>query len=161
MMIPPAEITSANYVSSFCSRYYPWFVDLGYPRLDVIEFADGEWGIIQMESMPIVPSLTKWRMVLQGIRHVEVSYGFIKKYIEQIDIQRKAFWDREEAKSRAAHEEAEKAENAAIERAEKAYGAIRQNPALMERIARNGMQEMDLRRIARHVPKSELKRTAP
>jgi hypothetical protein len=156
MTHPKAQITANNYVSYFCSRYYPWFLDLGYPRLDVIEYTDGEWGIIQMESGPIIPAETKWRLVLQGIRNVEISWSFIRKYVHMIDNQRREYWDREAARSRAVEAEYEAKEDAAVDRAERVFQAIKRNDGLMNRIARNGLSEMDPRRLARHVPKHQL-----
>lgn len=156
MYVPEPGVRSHNYVSYFCSPFHVWFHHMGYPKLDVLQYEDGEWAIIQMYSAPVIPAETKWRRVLEGMQHVEISYGFIKKYVEQIDIERKAFWDREEAKSRAAEEDEVKTDLHREEMVDKAYMAIRQNPALMDRIARNGLYEMDPTQIWKNIPNHRL-----
>lgn len=151
--------TARDYVSYFFSEYHPWFVELGYPLLDVIQFSDGhgEWGIIQCQTMPIVPSITKWKVVLSEIKNVEISFSFIEKWTAEIDLQRKAFWDREDAKTKALDVQEDATDRHREDMVRRAHLAITRNPALMERIAKNGIQEMDLDKIRKHIPKHKLR----
>lgn len=150
------RVTLGNYVSYFCSPYYVWFQDLGYPRLDLLQYEDGEWAIVQMLNSPVVPAETQWRAVLSGMRNIEISHSFIRKYVEEIDIQRRAFWDREEAKSELADKEEAALDAHREDMVERAHKAITQNPDLMDRIAKNGIQEMDIRKIHSHIPTHRL-----
>lgn len=149
---------AANYVSSMCSKYHPWFMEWGYPRLDIVKYGDGEWSIIEYETMPIIPSMTKWKVILSGFRHVEITPHFVKRQVEKHDLQRREVWEREEAKARAVEEEHERAERALEDRVERATKAITRNEALRERIAKNGIKEMDLRMMHRHVPKHHFRK---
>lgn len=139
-----------------CSKWYPWLVELGYPQLDVVKYDDGEWAVIEYYRTPVIPSLTPWKVVLSGMRHLEISKGFLKKYIDEIDLQKKAIWEREERRTQKMLAEKEAQEQAAHDRVDTAFKAIRYNPDLMERIAKNGLSEMNLDKIARHVPSTEL-----
>lgn len=138
------------------SKYHKWFVELGYPQLDIQVYPDGEWSIIEYQNAPIIPSLTKWKVILRGMRNIEISRGFVAKYIAQIDPMKKAFWERENARTKRAVEEAEAKERHAVEASERAAAAITSNPDLMGRIAKNGMQEMDLDNLRKHIPSSRL-----
>lgn len=151
------------------SRWYTWFVDLGYPELDIQEHwswhavperagggmvyaPDGSWSIIKYLNSPIIPSLTRWQLVLGVMENVGITTGFVEKYVKQLDTSRKEFWDREEAKTRAVEEEHARVERHQTEFVDRAHGAITKNPDLMERIAKNGLQEMDLSKIRRNIP---------
>lgn len=140
------------YPSTWCSDWYVWFVELGYPMLDIRTWPDGEWAILQYHSKPYVPSLTKWHWVLTELRNVEITPGFVKKWIEALDQTRKEIWDREADKTAEIDREQKALERHKLEMVDRAHQAITRNDALMERIARNGFQEMDLPRIARHIP---------
>jgi hypothetical protein len=85
--------------SYMVSDYHRLFVEMGYPELDILKYPDGEWHIIQYYSRPIIPCLTKWQVVLGPMRNVDISRGFLEKYIRQCDITKRAFWDREERKT--------------------------------------------------------------
>lgn len=145
-----------TYVSSFCSKYHPWFMEMGYPLLDIIEYEDGEWSIIEMEHMPIIPAETKWKHILTGMRNIEISKAFIRKYIDQIDTCKKAFWDREEMETEKVNMQEEEREKHREEFSDKAFEAIRGNPWLMDRIVKNGLGEINLDRIMKHIPRARL-----
>lgn len=138
------------YISYFTSRYYPIFVELGYPQLDVREITDGSWCILEMMRSPVIPSLTKWRDVLGPIKHVEISKGFIQKYVTAIDTMKDGLWDRERKKTRDMLLEKESIDRRREDLSNRAFLAMRQNPALMERIAKYGLAAMDLNDIAKH-----------
>ena len=146
---------TARYDEYVWSKWHPWFVDMGYPLLDINRYADGEWSIIQWLTRPVVPAITEWQSVLSGMRNVDITRGFVEKYIKQADMQRKAFWDREDAASREAEDEFESKELHAEELATKATEAIMGNDDLCQRIVKKGMGEMDPLKIARHVPSNK------
>lgn len=139
-----------------CSPYYVWFCELSYPNLDIREWDDGEWAIIEYYNSPVVPSLTRWNYVLQGLKNILITPGFITKYVHQLDLHRKEVWDALDAKEKAQDEEKARVEAHAQDTAEKAKNAIMQNPGLVERIAKNGLQEMNLENIAKHIPRHQL-----
>lgn len=143
--------------SSFFSKYHKWFIELGYPNLDIVHYQDGSWDIIQVERNPEIPSLTIYKTVLGNMKNIEITYSFCKKYIEEIDLEKKAIWDREEAKTKKMEAEQEALENHRYEFADMAYKAVRYNPDLMDRIATRGMSEMNLDKIAQNIPYCELK----
>jgi len=143
--------------SGMVSRYYPMFCKLGYPQLDVIRFEDGEWCIIEYLNAPLVPSLTKWHHVLKGLRNIEITEGFLKKFIRQIDPRERAFWDREQNATNRMEQEKIEQEQFIEYRVEQTVKALSKNEALKERIAKNGVQELDLHKIARHIPPNQLK----
>lgn len=152
-MIRPGFYNSC-YISYMQSPYHVWFVTLGYPELDILQYDDGEWHIIQYYNSPVVPSMTQWQSVLGPMRNVEISFGFCAKYIKNLDLSMKAFWDREEGKTKEMLDEHEALENHKMDMVERASQAFLRNPHLMERIARNGIEEMDLRSIEKHLPRS-------
>jgi hypothetical protein len=145
-----------SYVSYACSKYHKWFREMGYERLDIVTYPDGEWAIIEFEKVPVVPCIARWKVVLSGLRHIEITKGFVKKYLSKIDNTRQEFWDIERAKTRAVFAEQDAKERAGKDRAELAYQALRRNPNVMERIAKNGLHEMNLDRIVKHIPTQKL-----
>jgi hypothetical protein len=139
--------------STMVSRYHRWFRELGYPLLDVQEYPDGEWSIIQYMKTPIIPSLTQWNHVLTGLRNIEISRGFVENYVNALDTQKKLFWDMEEFKSAQVEMEGDAKEAHAEALADRCTAAVTRNPAMMDRIAKNGVGEINLAKIARHIPK--------
>lgn len=140
------------YPSTWCSDYYAWFVALGYPLLDIRTWPDGEWAILQYHGKPYVPSLTKWHWVLTDLKNVEISPSFVEKWVGALDLTRQEIWDREAAKTKEIDREQTALQRHNEEMVDRAHQAITRNPDLMERIARHGFEEMDLRRIARNIP---------
>ncbi len=136
------------------SKYHKWFVELGYPQLDIVEYEDGEWSIIEYLRSPVIPAQTQWNCILSGMRNIIPSYSFCEKYVQMLDTQKRYYWDMEELKSKKAEMSAEDVEKHGEELAERAHFVATHNPFLMERIAKNGMQELDLRNIAKHIPRS-------
>lgn len=149
-------IRSAGYISYIQSPWHVWFRELGYPLLDIQLFHDGEWEICQYLRSPVIPSLTPVQSVLSGLRNIEISKGFVEKYVESLDVTKRAFWEREEAKSAQVEKDAVAKEVHAEEFATAATAAIVQNPDLMDRIARKGLAEMDITKIASNIPRSRL-----
>lgn len=153
-----------------CGPYWCWFVELGYPNLDIFEHnmlyqlseneflhgPSGAWSIIEYYNSPVIPSLTRWNFVLSDIRNVVPTKGFVEKYVQGLDLHRKAVWDAAEAKSKEADDRHADLEKHAEDTAEAAFTSIRQNPDLMERIAKNGLCEIDPRKLIKHVPSHQL-----
>jgi hypothetical protein len=139
-----------------CSPYYIWFKELGYEQLDIREFDDGEWAIIEYYNSPVIPSLTRWNYVLQGLRNILITPGFITKYVKQLDLRQNEYWDQCEAKTKAMETEKDRLEAHAQDTAERAKNAIIQNPELVERIAKKGMNEISLSNIVKHIPRNKL-----
>jgi hypothetical protein len=144
------------YPDAFWSKYHDWFVELGYPQLDIQVYEDGEWSIIETMNAPIMPSLSKFKVILRGMKNVIISRGFVEKYIKQIDPQRKEFWERERLATKAAEDAVEIREKHSEEFAAKASEAVLGNDALMERIAEKGIEEMDLTKIRENIPNNKL-----
>lgn len=141
-----------NYISYMQSPYHIWFVEMGYPELDILQYEDGEWHIFQYYNSPVVPALTKWQTVLGPMRNVPINYDFCHRFAHALDINRRDFWAREQAKSQQVEDEWERVEKHAEESATRATQAVMRNPDLVERIAKNGIQEINLPRILRHIP---------
>jgi len=144
-------------VSYANSDYYHWFVELGYPQLDIVVFEDGEWAIREFYSCPIVPSMTQWKYVLQGMRHIEITKSFVEKWCHRLDLTRKEMWDLEEAKTAKVEADHAAVEVHREEFANAALNIIKKNDDLVERVAKNGPQEINLDKIAKHIPESKLR----
>jgi hypothetical protein len=110
------------------------------------------WEIIQYETIPLIPSMTKFMTVLGPMKNVPITTGFVEKYVNLLDTHQKAFWDREEKATRAVYEERAAQDRWREEAADRAHKAILGNPDLMERVSRNGLAEMELGRLRRHIP---------
>lgn len=146
-----AAVTQANYVSYMVSPYNAWFRELGYPELDIQEYDDGEFAIIQYHRSPVVPALTPWSHVLTKLRHIEKSLDFCKRYSSQLDLEKRHVWDEQDKLERRAREDMRTEDEYAEDWANRAFKVIKGNPALYERIAKNGLKEMGLRRISRNI----------
>lgn len=158
-MIRP-QVNQYNYISSVCTRYKRWFNYLGYENLDLHFENDGTWHIIQYINSPIIPSMTKWQQVLGPMRNVEVSFSFCEKYTKKLDITKRAFWAREEAKTAQVLEEAARTDRREKEFAERATEAVMRNPGLVDRVVKKGLKEIDLRYLGMNVPKHEIAKPA-
>lgn len=145
-----------DYPSKMVSDYYCWFKDMGYPELDLVRYPDGEWAIIQYMQTPLIPCMTKWNFVLKGIRNTEITHDFVKKYAEQLDIEKRTVWEEQDKLDRIAREETAYEERRSEDMANQWLKGIRNNDALMERIARNGLRELDPRRMLNHIPRYRL-----
>lgn len=138
-----------------CGPWYSWCCELGYPNVDVQQWPDGEWCLIEFYNAPIMPATTRWNYILHGMRNIEISTGFLTKYVQQLDLHKKAAWDALDEKEKAQDEEKAALDRHAEDTAEKAKNIIMQTPSLIERIAKNGLKEMDLDKIAKHIPNNQ------
>ena len=157
-MFTSAKVTTNNYVSYMVTPYNAWFRSWGYPRLDLNIYDDGEWEIIEYLRSPVVPALTPWHRVLMDIRNTEINPWFCKKYVENLDVEKQHVWD-ELDRNEERHRQALYAEELhATDFAERAFKAIKQNPELMERIAKNGLGEIDLFKLSKHIPNQRFRK---
>jgi len=145
-------MATSAYPEYVWSKWHTWFVEIGYPLLDINRYSDGEWSIIQWLTRPVIPAITEWQNVLSGMRNVDITRGFVEKFLKQCDIQRKEFWHREYKKSLEAEEEFERTERHAQDMAEKATEAVMGNEDLCKRIVKNGLDEIHPLKIAKHIP---------
>lgn len=136
--------------------YYEICCDLGYPQCDIVKYPDGEWAVIAYENAPLVPSLTGWRVISSGIRHKEITHGLVSKLILESDPTKRRLWEREEAKSAQIAAEHEAARQHREDTAERAAQVMVRNDALMQRLAKNGIGELDIGAIASHVDPQKL-----
>lgn len=139
-----------------CSKYYCWFVEMGYPNLDIYEYHDGSWAIIEYYKLPIVPAETKWNIVLGYIENQEISPGFIFNWVKKFDMHNKQLWDEEEAKSQEVEDEWESNERHVQDTVKEYSKAVMGNDDLVNRMAKNGLQEALPWNIVKHVPKHRL-----
>jgi hypothetical protein len=145
------------YNNAMTSQYYPWFVELGYPQLDVVFYEDREWAIIEFENAPLVPSQTKWRVIFSGFRNVEFNKSFVKKMIEMIDLERREYWERMEEEEAERAQAEESAINARADLHSRAAKEICRNDALMERAAKQGPSAFSLDSILREMSPHQIR----
>lgn len=146
--------------SSFTSKYYEWFCELGYPQLDINK-PDcwlGEWAILQMHNAPVMPSRVEFNYVLTGLKYIEPTFSFCKKYVELIDTAKKAFWEREERITEESEKNQELKEKYAEETAEQKLKVIKGNELLMERVAKFGLNQLGLDQILKNLTPYERRR---
>jgi hypothetical protein len=137
------------------SRWHPILCELGYPQLDVVEYSDGEWSLIEYLNAPLIPSLTRWHVVMSGLRNVEITRSFLKHLIERIDLTKETTWQRlrEEEQARLAHDEA--LENARVDAAMQTAAALTKNDTFMEKLAQEGAGAFNLDNLLRGMSASQ------
>lgn len=139
------------------SEYHKWFVEMGYPELDIVEYDDGSWDIIQFLGSTVIPSEARWQVVLGNIKNRIPTFGFCKHWVDRLDMQKKAFWDLEDLNQKKHLMDQERLDKHVEDLAERMSFIVTHTPTLMERIAKNGIGEMLLHKMARHVPTNELR----
>jgi hypothetical protein len=142
--------------SSVVGRWNRTFRSIGYPELDLIEYADGEKAIIQYMHTPIIPSLTKWSFVLQGLRNVEITKSWCKYWAEKLDINKRGVWDELERGEKENLRQQLEEDRRSEDFAERMLKGVKNNPDLMERVVKNGLQELNPRRMLNHISRSRL-----
>lgn len=157
------------YPSYMCSRWYCWFVELGYENLDIVQHRDtfqmpdgsyltaenGTWSIIQYYNTPIIPAETRWNFVIANINDHEINPSFVERMVHMVDIKRKEYWDLCEEKTRKMEAEKDYLERHAQDVASRATDLIMRTPTVVERIAKNGLKEMDPVSILKHIPRHQ------
>jgi hypothetical protein len=141
-----------NYISTAQSPWHVWFQQMGYPQLDLTRYEDGEWCVIEYQHTPLIPAECKYKTVLSGLRNIEISYSFLERYLDEMNPMSTRFWENLERHERLQDAEYDTVEKNAEDRAIRASRFVIQNPDLMERIAKNGMKEMDILKIRKHIP---------
>lgn len=139
------------------SKYHKWFKELGYPQLDIQEWDDGEWAILEYIGPTVIPCETKWNYILTGLRHIEPSYGFVKNYIDTQETMTHLFRVKKDLDSLKIAEEKMKEDRRVQDLAERATQLVRRNEAMYQRVAANGLQELNLHNIAKHIPQAQLR----
>jgi hypothetical protein len=124
---------------------------MGYPQLDVKQWADGEWAIREFIRSPVIPSLTPWKYVLTGMRNIEITRGFIEKYLWQIDPRNKGFWEKDESEREREEKERQYFENEKAERIMQLGKQLSKNEDLMEEAYKKGPAAFDLENIGRKI----------
>lgn len=152
-MVKPYQARS---FPTWVSKYYSWFYELGYPNLDLHVYNDGSWDIIQYLNRPSARREVKWQSVLGPMKNVMITYEFCKKWVQKLDITKRHYMEAEEKKTQAIIDEAHKTDKHVSDMAERATKAVMKNQGLVNRIAKNGLKEMDLLYLAKRVPKSEI-----
>lgn len=169
-MIHSTPGIKSYYPSSMCSPWHCWFIEMGYPNLDIVEHYDnywldsenvlygptGNWSIIEYYHTPMIPSEAHWNYVLMDIRHQPITPGFIETWVKKLDLHRKQVWEEADLKTKKMEKEKEALELHAQDTAERAKNFIMQTPTAVERIAKNGLKEMNISNIIKHVPKHQL-----
>jgi hypothetical protein len=145
-------LRSWNYISTAQSPYHVWFESLGFPQLDITKYEDGEWCIIEYQHSPIIPAECHYKVVLAGLRNIEISFSFIERYLDEINPMSARFWANLDKHENLQNAEYETFEKNAEDRAERASRFVLQNPDLMERIAKHGLVEMDIFKIRKNIP---------
>lgn len=151
-MLPYRDVGRYADTPAFCSEYYTWFQELGYPTLDIVVYEDGEWSIIEMLTGPHIPSEVKFRPILSGMRNTAITFGFVKKYVEFLDITKGAYLEAEELKSAKILKENDDLARHRRNIAERAVQIINRHDHLKERIAKFGLQEALPWHVAKHIP---------
>ena len=140
------------------SGYHKWFVEMGYSELDIVEYDDGEWCIIQFMNSTVIPSLCKWQVVLGPMRNVEPTYSICWQFANRLDMHKRFFWDVEDMNQKQHLMDALEKDRHVEDLAERASFIVSHTPTVMERIAKTGnLQHMMMENLACHVPKNELK----
>ncbi len=142
--------------STMVSRWHRCFVAMGYPELDLVEYPDGEKAIIQYFNRPIIPALTKWGFVLTKIRNVDVNYYWLKEKADDLNIEKKAVWARQEAVEKEAIRQQLEEDRRSEDFATRMLDTVKRNDDWMQRIARNGLKELNPLRLLNHCPKYRL-----
>lgn len=146
-------ITSANYKSAFFSDYHPWFVEMGYPRLDLCTYEDGSWGIIELQNGGLIPSEAVFLDVLTGIKNLEPNYSTIQRLVHSLDVYRDEYLDHELKKSKLVEEEWDYVNRRRTDLINKTAEVFAKNDHLKERIAKRGAKALDLIDMSRYVPR--------
>lgn len=135
------------------SKYHSLFSEMGFPQLDVIEYEDGEWAIIEYLSSTVIPSLCKWNVILSGLRHMEISRGFIENYLRAQINERDCYRELDEIRKARDVLSKEEVDERADRVATMATALVKRTPSVYERIAKNGLSALNLQNIAQHIPR--------
>lgn len=148
--------TKSYYPSTVVSPWYCWFLEMGYQNLDIEKYQDGSWSIIEYYNAPVIPSMTRYNLVLGPMENVDITKGFVYNWVKKLDLRRKEYWDECEKKTQEMEDEKARLEAHAQDTADRATKAIMGNESLVNRIAKRGMKEIDLTNIRRNIPRHQL-----
>lgn len=140
------------------STPYGWCCEMGFPNVDVVDhrWDDGKWDLVEYYNAPLIPALTQWNYILIGIAE-PLEKTVIQKFLKGLDIHQKAFWAQQEAEEKEYERKKKAEQEAQDDAATRATALITGNENLMNRIAKNGLQEaLDPVNILKHIPRSSL-----
>jgi hypothetical protein len=146
------------YGDSTPNTYYGWCRGAGFSNVDVIDHRldDGKWDLVEYYNAPIIPALTQWNYILIGITEPLIK-PVIQKFLRDLDIHQKAYWAQQELEAKESERKRKAQEEAQDDAATRATGLIMGNPDLVNRIAKNGLQEaLNPVNILKHIPRSSL-----
>ncbi len=135
------------------SRWHRCFVAMGYPELDLVEYPDGEKAIIQYFNRPIIPSLTRWGFVLTKIRNVNVDYYWLKEKADALNLENKKVWAEQDAVEKEAIRQQLEEDRRSEDFATRMLANVKNNDDWMQRIARNGLKELNPLRLLNNCPR--------
>jgi hypothetical protein len=142
--------------STMVSRWHRCFVAMGYPELDLVEYPDGEKAIIQYFNRPIIPSLTRWGFVLTKIRNQDINYYWLKEKADDLNLEKKKVWAEQEAIEKEALRRQLEEDRRSEDFATRMLDTVQRNDAWMQRIAKNGLGELNPLKILNHIPRYRL-----
>lgn len=138
------------------NKFYRWAKSFGYPNVDVIDdrLRDGTWSLVEYLRSPVVPSLTPWNYILRDITE-PLELNVMRRFCEMLDLKKREYRNRMEAEQAASLQAFESAKKVEDDLATRATKLITGNQALLERIAKNGIAEMDTIKILSHIPRHQ------
>lgn len=154
------KVTLNNYTSYMVGPWNRVFRDWGYPLLDVVQQDSGEWGVIQYYKTPVIPSMTPWNWMVTPQHRYALTHGSLRQFVDQCDLEKRYVWDQMEAREKQDAEDMRREELHMTDQQRRMYQVISQNPDLMERVAKNGLGEIGLKKLMRNIPKHKLRKGA-
>lgn len=144
--------------STMVSRWHRCFVAMGYPELDLVEYPDGEKAIIQYFNRPIIPSLTRWGYVLTKIRNQDVNYYWLKEKADDLNLEKKKVWHEQEGIEKEALRRQLEEDRRSEDFATRMLDTVNRNDGWRQRIAKNGLNELNPLKLLNHIPRYRLGR---
>ncbi len=150
-----ASNLTTYYDTYICSDWHRMFCKMGNPQLDIKLFRDGEWAIREFYRSPVVPAQTPWKYVLTGLKNIEISESFIKRYLWQIDPTNRGFWERQQQLTNDQNAQRDRAESDKIDRHMQIGKELSKNDSLIRDAKIMGPAAFDLERIGRKIYKHQ------
>jgi len=138
------------------NQLYKWTKSFGYANVDIIDdrLRDGTWSLVEYLRSPVIPSLTPWNYILRDITEplTETNVG---RFCEMLDLNKRQYRVQMEREAKESLLNFNRAQDLESDIAGRAAKLISGNPALMERIAKNGMSEMQPTKILSNIPRHQ------
>lgn len=138
------------------NKFYRWTKKFGYPNVDIIDdrASDGTWSLIEYLRSPVVPSLTPWNYILRDITE-PLTESLVQRFCEMLDLKKREYRARMEAEEKESKAKVESALRLEDDIATKAAKLISGNDDLLQRIAKNGVAEIQPEKILSNVPRHQ------